>query len=461
MTPARRACGCNDFSRTSFIQHAVAEAGRGLPAIEPGMPLPPGTGLSRRSFLSRSLGLALSVYGASVIDPRALELGIAKAQAAGPGQILVSIYLAGGADSLSMLYPHADPDYQRLRPKLALAADAGPAFAEDQRLGWHPALEPLTKLYEQGKVTVMSQIGLETADGSHFNTLNNLQEAAINARLNTGWLGRYLDVVGAVDNPLQGISLDGSLDPLLATVKHPVAAMDGPFFQLSVPSVYGKVETRLQEAMGDIGSADYRDASRNLAAGVMLQSRRLIEQMAPFGDGSGLTPPVEYPSADPDGFPTKLAGLAGMISSGLPLSCVAMTAPGLYDTHDSQVSYLDDGLARTFSSIAAFQADLESRGVADRVLIYVWTEFGRRPEENGSNGTDHGAAGLAFLIGTRVRGQLIGEFTNLKDLDPLGNLKTVVDFRSIYCSVLEQWFGVDAGQIVPNAQKFARAELFA
>src|SRR6187402_611776 len=104
---------CNEFSRSALLRKAVAEAGAGLPAIEPGMPLPAGTGLDRRSFLARSVGLAIAVYGASALTPRALDFGIAQALAAGPPDtVLVTIFLDGGVDSLSVLFPHGDPEYR-------------------------------------------------------------------------------------------------------------------------------------------------------------------------------------------------------------------------------------------------------------------------------------------------------------------------------------------------------------
>src|SRR6187551_1067549 len=142
---------CNDFSRTDLLRRAAAEAGRGLPAIENGMPLPAGTGLDRRSFLARTAGLALAVYGGSALLPRAFEEGIAAATAAGPQKVLVSVFLDGGADSLSMLFPNGDPLYRSLRPKLGLAASAGVPFAEDDRLRWHPSLTPLATLHGEGK----------------------------------------------------------------------------------------------------------------------------------------------------------------------------------------------------------------------------------------------------------------------------------------------------------------------
>jgi uncharacterized protein (DUF1501 family) len=114
-------------------------------------------------------------------------------------------------------------------------------------------------------------------------------------------------------------------------------------------------------------------------------------------------------------------------------------------------------LKLTADSILAFQRDLEARGLADRVLVQVWSEFGRRARENGSDGTDHGAAGLGLLIGTCVRGRMIGEFPGLASgLDEQGNLRATADFRGVYSAILEQWLETDAAAIIPNAASFAR-----
>src|SRR3954447_1123629 len=116
---AARACSCDDWSRSELLRGAAATAGRGLPAIETGMPVPAGTGLSRRSFLLRSAGLAMAVYGGMSLGPRAFEEGIAEATAAGPtNPVLVSVFLSGGIDSMSVLAPTGDPRYASLRPTL-------------------------------------------------------------------------------------------------------------------------------------------------------------------------------------------------------------------------------------------------------------------------------------------------------------------------------------------------------
>jgi uncharacterized protein (DUF1501 family) len=193
-----------------------------------------------------------------------------------------------------------------------------------------------------------------------------------------------------------------------------------------------------------------------------MQVDRLRNQLLPFQSvegAPGYTSPIAYPKSD-DAFPRRLAGLAAMLAAGLPLRVVALTAPGHYDTHSDQASSLSKGLQLTADSLLAFQRDLEARGIADRVLVHVWSEFGRRGAENGSGGTDHGAAGVGFLIGTRAKANMIGEFPGLKTgLDDHGNVQATADFRAVYSSLLEQWLGMDAAAVIPDAGSFGRPVL--
>jgi uncharacterized protein (DUF1501 family) len=451
---------CAGLSRSRLLHRAAAEAGRGLPSIEPGMPLPAGTGLSRRSFLAQSVGAMLAVYGGSRLGLAALDEGIATA-ATGPAQpVLVSIFLEGGADALSVLSPQGDALYRKLRPKLALSG--GAAFAEDSRLFWHPAAAGIAQLYGEQKVTVMPAIGYTNADQSHFTSRHYWEVGATDANLRTGWLGRYLDRVGTMDNPLQGLSLDSSLAPALATAKVPVASIDAPdAYDFWSNRVWGEVEERMLAAIGAM-AATRGDPALAQAAGVTAQVDRLRNQLLPFqgSDGKpGFTSPVAYPTSK-DSFPKRLAGLAAMLAAGLPLRVVSLSAPGAYDTHSDQPGALAQGLQATADSLLAFQRDLEARGIADRVLVHVWSEFGRRAQENGSNGTDHGAAGVGFLIGTRAKGTMIGEFPGLQTgLDDRGNVTATSDFRGVYAALLEQWLGTDAGAVIPDAASFARPAL--
>jgi uncharacterized protein (DUF1501 family) len=450
---------CEGLSRSRLLHRALAEAGQGLPAIESGMPLPAGTGLTRRRFLGGSLGVALAIYGGSRLGLRAFEEGIAAAASVPPTPILVSVFLEGGADGLSVLSPQGDPLYKKLRPQLAIAG--GTALAEDSRLYWHPALGGLQQLYSEKKVTVLPAVGYTHADQSHFTSRHYWEVGATEATLRTGWLGRYLDHVGQENNPLQGLSLDDTLAPALATAKVPVASISGADqYDFYSKRVWGQVEERMLETIGLL-SHQADDAGLRSAGNVSGQVDRLRRQLIPFQASNGFSSPVSYPQSD-DPFPQRLAGLAAMLAAGLPLHCVALTAPGEYDTHAGEPAALNQGLQLTSDSLLAFQRDLEARGLANRVLVHLWSEFGRRAAENGDSGTDHGAAGVGFLVGTRVAGQMVGEFPGLQTgLDSDGNVTATSDFRAVYASLLEQWFGIDAAAVIPSAASFTRPKLVA
>ncbi len=442
---------CDECTRADLLRVA---AGRGLPAIEPGMPMPAGTGLTRRGFVARSVGLALSVYGVGRLA--SFDEGIANAAAATQKPILVTVFLQGGADSLSLLYPQGDPLYAKYRTDLAVTG--GTPFTEDPRLMWHPSLAPIAQLHGEGKVSVLPAIGYDHPDQSHFTSRHYWEVGATDARLLTGWMGRYLDTIGSPDNPLQGLSLGGSLLPSLATSRVPVATIDAPGqYDFYTQGVWGTVQSRMLDAIGQLGAIRSHDPQFATAANIAHQSDRLRRQLLPFA-GKKLTPPVAYPTSN-DSFPTQLSGLAAMIAAGLPLHCVSLEATGSYDTHADQTTALGPALTTTAASLFSFQRDLEARGIADRVLTLVWSEFGRRAQENGSGGTDHGAAGCGFLIGTRANGQQVGEFPGLNALDADGNLKPTSDFRAVYSSLLEQWLHTEAARVIPDAKRFPRVTL--
>ncbi|HWH93690.1 MAG TPA: DUF1501 domain-containing protein [Baekduia sp.] len=453
-------CACTDFNRSQLLRATAARAGRGLPAIEPGMPDPAGTGLDRRAFLLRGAGLALSVYGASKLGIDQLEAGVA--QAAGPvggAPVLVNVFLPGGVDSLSLLAPIGDARYRTLRPTLALADGAGAAFAEDARLMWHPAAAGLAQLHGEGKVSVFPAIGYDHPDQSHFTSRHFWEVGALDTGARLGWLGRYLDLVGDADNPLQGIALHASLAPSLASARVPVAAISKPSdYSFGVSNVGDPTTAPMMEAYGRLGAIAGGSDALAGARTVVRQADGVRRSLGAFvtSDGQpGYTSPVTYPAGD---MPARLAALGAMLAAGLPIRCVAVQGVGAYDTHSDQAASLAPNLGKTVDALVAFQRDLEARGLADRVLIQLWSEFGRRPKENGS-GTDHGAAGCAFVIGTRAKGQMVGEFPGLTTLDAQSNLRNTSDFRAMYCSLLEQWLGVDAAQVIPGAAGLARPAL--
>jgi uncharacterized protein (DUF1501 family) len=458
-----RSCSCEDFTRSQLLRRGAAIAGKGLPQIERGMPLPAGTGMDRRTFLLRSAGAALSVYGTSMLGPRHFEEGIAQAAAAGGSgePVLVSIFMEGGWDALSVLAPVGEARYKELRPVLGLQEGAGKVFTEDEALMWHPAAGGLAELHEEGKVTVFPAIGYEPSEESHFTSRHYWEVGQLDANARSGWMGRYLDLVGDPDNPLQGLSLDYSLAPALATETMPVAAVSSPAdYTMWAYGLGEPVTGPALETFGALGALPAPSPAYAQARNASYDTGLVLEEMASFvttEKESGDHATVTYP---PGEFAERLAVLAAMLHNGMPIKCVSLNAVGSYDTHAGEVDTLSTNLEGTVPALVAFQRDLEARGLDQRVLIQLWSEFGRRPRENGS-GTDHGAGGVAFLIGTRAAGKMIGEFPGLTNLDENENLIRTSDYRGMYCSLLEQWFQTEAGLVIPEAATFERPVLVA
>jgi uncharacterized protein (DUF1501 family) len=221
----------------------------------------------------------------------------------------------------------------------------------------------------------------------------------------------------------------------------------------------------MNQAYGASGRLTTSDPGLAMARGAAAQVVGIQESLNPlFGKPIADTPAAAtYPANS--GFATKLRTLAKMLHMGLPIRCVALDANGGYDTHDNQAATLSSNLAQLSGALQAFQADLEGRlenGVplAERVLVHVWSEFGRRPAENGS-GTDHGAAGASLLMGSSssLAKGMEGEYTGVTTLDPQQNLRSSTDFRSVYKTLLEDWLGGDLSGVLPGASNFSNLGL--
>lgn len=455
---------CSDWTRS---REDVARAGNGLPAIEPGMPAPAGTGMTRRAMLLRSAGLALSVYGAGkLLAPEAFEAAIA--EAAGDHRVVVSVFMDGGADNFSLLAPAGHSRYPTLRPTLAVADDPARRFAPDPSLVWHPDAEGLRQMWDDPAcgVAVAPAIGYPSPNQSHFTSRHYWEVGALDPTGTTGWLGRYLDAVGSPEVPIQGLSFSGLLSPALATAVHPVAATDSiSSYDFTTHGTWGDMRTRLRDAHRQLATLPGGDPALAYARRIQASSAQLRSDLSSATSAPATDPGAGYPTAN-SAMKTRLQSLARLLhvnTSGdyLPIRAVTVDAAGGWDTHSAQAGDFSRNLRTTCENLRAFWQDLRLRGLDHRVLVLVWTEFGRRPEENGSAGTDHGAAGSAFVIGRDVQQGMIGEFPGLTQhgtvgagLDRDGNLRATADFRALYRGVLEQWLQTDATGIIPGAGAF-------
>src|SRR3954447_24983655 len=449
---------CNDFHQTS---EAVRRTYLGSESAGD---------LTRRQIIGRGLAAGLAVYAAQAMPlSRVLEAASAEAQAAPNAPILVSVFLPGGCDLLDTIVPQSQyGQYADLRPSLKLSGDI-PALG-GTGLGLNSAFATGTGggvkgLYDAGKVGFLPGIDYANPDLSHFHSRHFWETGLVTQSAASGWLGRYLDRNGSGDNPLQGVSMSNALSPVLRTGGAPVAAVSSPSSaQFWIPDVWGKSFDDAMAAWAQIASRAAASPGETAAVGSARMAKEVADRLKPYvkDDDTGVDPlasPVEYPKDNDLG--ERLRNLAGLIAQPLGIRVATVQSEGDFDTHDRQRDDHTKGLTEVSEALASFQADIESRGLGDRVLTFVWSEFGRRAQQNESAGTDHGAGGFGFVMGNRVRGGILSDYPSLKALDGQGNLPVTVDFRRIYCSLLEQWLGADAGAIIPNAGAFGRLGLVA
>ena len=420
-------------------------------------------------MLLRSAGLGMAVYGAGAASSaEAVEAAIN--DAVGQHKVLISVFVDGGWDSLSVLAPFgSDHKHEAalaaLRPGLsgAVPRSGATAFAADTSLSWHPSADGLRQLWDDPTVglAVAPAVGYSGPNYSHFTSRHFWEVGALDSGGLTGWMGRYLDRVGRVNVPVQGLTLGHSLSPTMATAKVPVASVTNVadykhYYQMAQGAMVDKANARL----ATLSATASGDSQRDFARLVSGSSLRLQTDLLPVASTASTT--AAYPTESSD-FVTQLKNAAKVLGTtvagqSLPVRCMALQAHGNFDTHSGQNIHFSKNLKITCDGIRAFWADLKARGQDDRVVMLVWSEFGRRPQENGSAGCDHGAAGMALVLGKTVKQGLIGEFPGLKaygttgaGLMQDGNLRATSDFRGIYSALLEQWMGTDAEGIIPGA----------
>ena len=460
-------CGCNDWQAT-HRRSMLRRQGQLVPiprAVLEGET----AGMCRRDFLKNGAVAFLTVYGASMLSwGKIWEAASAQAATSSTDPIIVSVFLDGGNDGLNTLVPVTGSDYAAYatkRPNIGLLPQdclplAGPAATPNWR--WNPAATGFQQLYDAGKMAIIPAVDYMPPDLSHFHSRAFWQAGELDPDPATGWLGRWIDQNGAADNPLQAISAGWSLDGTLKTAANPVAVLssvdDAQFWLNNVWSDQQLMVDTLAALPQLSAASPAMAAADNAVGGAVNVANRLkaLTQptLPPAGDG--------YGSSD---FDRRMANLAWLLDSNLGMRVACVSFDDGWDFHDSQRSRQADNLAKLSTTLAAFQADLEARGLADRVITLVWSEFGRRVEDNssGGGGTDHGAGGLAMVIGSHAKGGIAGAFPGISDnqLDQWGNLKVPTDYRQIYTNLLGSWMGTDPLDVIPNAGNFTPLDLVA
>ncbi len=374
--------------------------------------------MHRRDFLRRSVALA-ALAGTDIIFD-----GASVAWAApNPGSyenVLVLIELKGGNDGLNTLVPYADPAYRSLRPRIGLARDDVLVLSDAAAL--HPALAPLLPLWKDRELAVLQGVGYPSPNLSHFRSIEIWDTASDSATyLQDGWLTRAF-----ATRPAPGsFAADGviigtnDLGPLSGSGTRAIALSNTDRF------------VQQAKLAADEGEAHNKALAHILKVeGDVVQAARRLEGHHEFA--------TAFPQS---GFGNAMRTAAQVIANPAGVAVVRVTLNG-FDTHSGQPATQARLLGELAAGVAALRSAMTELGRWDRTLVLTYAEFGRRPKENQSQGTDHGTASVHFACGGRVEGGMHGAAPVLDRLDGNGNVAHALDFREIYATVLERWWGV-------------------
>ncbi len=416
---------------------------------------------TRRRFLAVA-GAAGAALGGGILLGHAIEGGPGAPAAAsetsnGP---LVVITLYGGNDGLNTVVPYGDPRYRAVRPTLGYSATEVLDLGDG--LGLNPQLKGLHGLWTTGKLAIVRGVGYPNPNLSHFASMDIWQTANPVDGTGPGWLGRWLDRNPA--NPLLALSVGATLPPLLRGSQRSATAITSSSITLPGNAAFQSAFASLQASGPDrsgLAEAVAASGSDLLAAKVGLDRLSSASSSAtgsaPTASGSsptGGSPPASgsSPATGSSRRGRQAAGslgsqldtVAGLIKAGAPTR-VYQVSLSSFDTHSAEKANHERLLGELDSAITGFMAAIAGH----RAVVMTYSEFGRRPAENASSGTDHGTAAPLFVVGDAVvGGRFYGDEPSLAALDANGNLQHTVDFRSVYATVLERVLGSDSASVL-------------
>ncbi len=397
----------------------------------------------RRGF-GRALGLtALTATVPTFLHRTGIALAGDPAKGSAPikglkdDRVLVVVQLAGGNDGLNTVVPFAADRYYKARPKIAVPKDKVHRLTDE--LGLHPEMPDLKKLFDDGGLAVVPNVGYPNPNRSHFKSMDVWETASPPERVGkTGWVGRYFDSeCKAVDSPMLGLRIGEQAALTLTGDRSGVATFANPaMLEDKSTGALAKGLDRLNEVEPTgIAALDYIQRTGNVTRDLSRRIQAAVRDVKPA---------VEYP---PFSLCQSLRLVAQMITANIPTRVYYVTLGG-FDTHSGQMLRHPALLQELSQALSLFVADLRAHKQLDRVLAMTFSEFGRRVDENKQQGTDHGTANVMFLAGGRVRGGVHGVPPDLRKLDDQGDLVHRTDFRSVYAGVLKGWLGADPAAIV-------------
>ena len=404
---------------------------------------------TRRDFLSRTLGgSSLLAVGGIVPEFLASTAVAADKDPKGKDTILVVVEMSGGNDGLNMVAPYGDDLYQKLRPTLAHTRRE--ILKIDDYVGLHPRMTEMKALYEKKQLAIVQGVGYPNPDRSHFESMDIWQLGDPKRSQSNGWLARTIPGMNVNEAGVPGMFIGQERLPLAMQGADGgvISLADRESFHLKLT---GNEKPR-KKLLEDLNSGD--DTSADLAAFVrkrQLQTytslKKIEETLSDIGQPNqpanvprpaGLTKPINNESLST--LNGKLNLIGRLINKGLGTRLYYASIVG-FDTHSGQADQHAELMGEVSSAIGGFFTTLGSN--VGRVVLVTYSEFGRRVKENGSRGTDHGAASCMFVAGAKVTGGLVGKHPKLDDLTD-GDLKYSTDFRSVYASLLDNWLGVDS-----------------
>jgi uncharacterized protein (DUF1501 family) len=359
--------------------------------------------------------------------------------------VLVVLQLSGANDYLNSIIPYTNPLYRDNRPRVGVPEDQ--VLPIDDDVAFHPNMGPIKKLYDEGKVAIIHGIGYENSPRSHFRSMDIWHTCEPDTVGTEGWVGRVIrDLDPKGENVLKGVNFGMGLPRAMAVRGVPVTSVSDleSYGVLSgVPSITAQEKGRVLERFARmyapaIGTGPVMDYLSQTGQDVLKGAD--ILKIAPQKYAST----VQYADTP---VAKNLRNIAQVYLADLGTQ-IFYTAHGSFDTHYSQIPTFNKLWTDVSSAIESFFADLHAHGAGDNLIMMLFTEFGRRVRDNGS-GTDHGAGGVAFVIGDRVKGGMYGEYPSLKAEDlQQGDLAPNYDFRGFYSTVIEKWLRLAPAPIV-------------
>ncbi|MCH7801790.1 MAG: DUF1501 domain-containing protein [Chloroflexi bacterium] len=356
---------------------------------------------------------------------------------------IVVVQLSGGNDYLNCVVPYTDPRYMDSRRNVHISEDQ--VIPLDNGLGLNPGMQPIKDLYQQGKVAIVHGVGYPTPNRSHFRSMDIWHTAEPTKVGDEGWLGNAINQMHPDgDNVVAAINFGAGLPRALVAKGAPVASVTdlenyGLMNHISIQEQRNEaLEVFRNMYTQALGSGPVMDFLSQTG----LDALRGADIISTVTQKYSST--VEYAS---NSFAKSMKGAAQVLQADIGTR-ICYTQHGSFDGHTNGLA-LQEQLWRDVSGgIYDFYTDMKEHNQADDVLIFAFSEFGRRVKDNG-NGTDHGSGGVAFLIGDGVQGGHYGEYPSL-DEDKLleGDLEFSLDFRSLYTEILEDWMEVDARPVV-------------